>query len=376
MRTHDGYHYPCRIHPRRPTSDDSPKIHIDCTVHHIDGLLANPYSYCGATSRSSLQRARLQQEVYSNGEGSTHSTIGPVCALKGSSTTPRPRSQRPRMHARRKSPLRHPDLQRFEESVGVTKGMQQREWTRGTSVVRRLSRDIISTIRCIPPRAHTPSSTRSDFALDSRTLALALEVYGNTVAYLKLPDIQETSSEASSRGSVTEMEGCMPILRACIGWKHGMHINPWTVGATTALARPFHRTRQAHTPPMHALRARRRNAAEPPSRREYDEAEKDNKSIIYRVVWRRRVRDERGGVSLAFESFRIQTDLGDAHRIDPWRARDRDHGCLGLPSRMSVGLEASESPKMPLKWENPPSVTGSKSPDEKVCVRCEVKIGG
>ncbi|KAJ7833202.1 hypothetical protein B0H13DRAFT_2428640 [Mycena leptocephala] len=246
----------------RPTSDDSPKIHIDCTVHHIDGLLANPYSYCGATSRSSLQRARLQQEVYSNGEGK-HAFDNRA---------------RLRTEGRRKSPLRHPDLQRFEESVGVTKGMQQREW------------NIISTIRCIPPRAHTPSSTRSDFALDSRTLALALEVYGNTVAYLKLPDIQETSSEASSRGSVTEMEGCMPILRACIGWKHGMHINPWTVGATTALARPFHRTRQAHTPPMHALRARRRNAAEPPSRREYDEAEKDNKSIIYRVVWRRRVR--------------------------------------------------------------------------------------
>ncbi|KAJ7814246.1 hypothetical protein B0H13DRAFT_2381906 [Mycena leptocephala] len=82
---------------------------------------------------------------------------------------------------------------------------------RGHSVVRRLSRDIISTICCVPPRVHMPSSTRSDFALDSRALALALEVYSNTVAYLKLPDIQEASSEASSRGSVTDLEGCVRV---------------------------------------------------------------------------------------------------------------------------------------------------------------------
>jgi hypothetical protein len=75
----------------------------------------------------------------------------------------------------------------------------------------------------------------NDLAIDGRVLALALEAYGNAVAYLKLPDIEETLSEASSRGSARTRS---LRFRVCV-----YRMEAW----------PSHTTRDAHRTPLALL---------------------------------------------------------------------------------------------------------------------------
>ncbi|KAJ7891100.1 hypothetical protein B0H13DRAFT_2340680 [Mycena leptocephala] len=218
----------------------------------------------------------------------------------------------------------HPDLQRCQETqrVGAKRGAQQQgERTfsnRGARAAHlREWCALVASIRCVPPRARTPSSTRSIPG------ALAFEAYD--IAF-------RTLSGASSRVARLdpELEGCVPVLCASgrqrvgplvshrpeihIGWRNILfiaHAKPPQL-RTAVPVRPMQRCSSTIEK---RSRQRRDHSHRPPGCL----VKSDPGPITMLVIWRgckMHMAASRGGVfeaggeeARAFESSRVQMHI-------------------------------------------------------------------
>ncbi|KAJ7855379.1 hypothetical protein B0H13DRAFT_2577852 [Mycena leptocephala] len=182
-----------------------------------------------------------------------------------------------------------------EESVGTTGGTRERGGDafddRGAAAglqMTQIPHIHLVTIRCVPPRMCAPSSTRSVSGVCSRSR----HTISPSHYYLKTRDIQRSSSEATCGGSTAGPGAGGLRLRLVCMYRTEARVLSSLVSHQILVygdsAPPFHCTHQAHTPPMHALPARRRNPAQPPSRR-YIADEDESAPIVHRAVWRSRI---------------------------------------------------------------------------------------
>ncbi|KAJ7869234.1 hypothetical protein B0H13DRAFT_1053144 [Mycena leptocephala] len=148
-----------------------------------------------------------------------------------------------------------------------------------------ITRDVVATIRCVPPRL------RMSFLRAERTwCAFALEAYNITFAYLRAC----ARHSADLEGYHNYLHPCVPVFCACIGWKR----EPCRVLSRTNRCTSIHGLEDvlrssfpSHTPQLRtAVPARPTQAARPPTRRDNSEVDHEDESapIAYQVG---RIRD-------------------------------------------------------------------------------------